>query len=167
MARHVEVGSAIGEAWRVGDVNSGDRYLSSLAVAEWQRLAQSLDAVEHSGSRCSGNAYLFGVRVELVALGIAYCLVNTKNNGCAALRLLAYSRADACSLLDVCGKHVGVALHVLTVGQQADNGIGVERERSACVGNDMLWKWDNVEVRSLSHCGFGQEESHCGDSSCQ
>ena len=101
MARHVEVGSAIGKAWRVGDVNSGDRYLSSLAVAEWQRLAQSLDTVEHARSRSAGYTYLLGVRVEPVALGIAYGLVDRKDNGWAALYQLAYCGANASSLLNI------------------------------------------------------------------
>ena len=61
MARHVEVGSAIGEAWRVSDMNGWYAHLCSLAVAEWQRLAQSLDTVEHARSRSSGYMYLLGV----------------------------------------------------------------------------------------------------------
>ena len=36
MARHVEVGSAIGEAWSVSYLNGRNSHLCSLAAAEWQ-----------------------------------------------------------------------------------------------------------------------------------
>ena len=87
--------------WRVSDVNGRIRYLSRLAVAKRQRLAKSLDAVEHAGSRCSVNTNLLGISVERIAFGIANVFVDRQNYSSASFCQFADSGANACGLLNV------------------------------------------------------------------
>ena len=100
VARYVEVSATVCKAWCVSDVNGWNAYLRCLAVDERQRLAQGLDAVEHACCRCSCDAYLLCVSVQLVALSVVDGLVNGEDDVSTALDL-ADGRANTCSLLDV------------------------------------------------------------------
>lgn len=148
------MGATIGKAWCVSDVNGWNAYLRCLAVNERQRLAQSLDAIENACCRCTCDAYLLCVSVQLVSLSIGDGLVDGEDDGSAVLAL-ADSGADAGCLLDVRSEHIGVTLHVLAVGAKADDGLCAQCERCVIADVHLLWTRNDVEVRSLSRCGRG------------
>ena len=148
------MGATIGKAWCVSDVNGWNAYLRCLAVDERQRLAQGLDAIENACCRCSCDAYLLSVSVQLVSLSIGDGLVNGEDDGCTALAL-ADGWANTCGLLDVRSEHIGVTLHVLAVGAKADDGFCAQRERCVIADFHLLRTRNDVEVRSLSRCGRG------------
>ena len=158
VARHVEVGSAVREARSVDDVSARDGHLCRLAAYNGQRLAQGLYAVEHSRCRCAGDAYALGIDVELVALGVVYRLVDCEHDGGSILCLLSDNRAYAGGLLDIRSEQGGVALHIVAFACNHNRRLAVEDERRVVSYVYLQRLGHDVEVRSLSRCGAGQEE---------
>ena len=123
-----------------------------------QRLAQGLYAVEHSRCRCAGDAYALGIDVELVALGVVYRLVDCEHDGGSVLCLLSDNRAYAGGLLDIRSEQGGVALHIVAFACNHNRRLAVEDERRVVSYVYLQRLGHDVEVRSLSRCGAGQEE---------
>mgnify|MGYP007105370708 CR=1 FL=1 len=160
--------ATVGEAWSVADAHGRNLHLRGSALDNRLRLAQGLNAVEHSGSCRAADGDIAVGNIDLVALSVLHALVDAKHNGTCAFGSFANNRTNASLLLYIHGEHVGVALHVGAVAGNADTSLGVEHERRCCRCHlNLLWHRNDVEVRFLSHSGVGQEKSHGGNCSCE
>ena len=118
VARHIEVCSAIAETRCIVYHTGGHLHARHIGCRE--RLAKCLHSVEHTCGRGTFNHDTVGTHAHAVSLFVFACKRRTQHY---RLARCVHTHFNAGEFIDIFGEHIGIALHLLSLGYNCCSGV--------------------------------------------